>query len=223
VVAPVVSDAYVAAHRRRGVDIRLNSAAVAFDGEAAVRAVVLANGSSLAADLVLVGIGMRPRLELARQLGLRCEQGIVVDEAARTSNPLVCAAGDCTQFPDPRAPGRVIMLESVQNAMDQARVAAAALAGQPTRYGALPWFWSDQGSLKLQIAGLSHGYEDLLVVGNPDDERFAILYFRAGLLTAIDAVNLPLDYAAVRRALARGDALGREMFAPDLAPADVLS
>jgi 3-phenylpropionate/trans-cinnamate dioxygenase ferredoxin reductase component len=223
VVAPVVSDAYAAAHRRRGADIRLNSSAVAFDGEDAVRAVVLADGSSLAADLVLVGIGMRPRLELARQLGLRCEQGIVVDEAARTSNPLVCAAGDCTQFPDPRAPGRVIMLESVQNAMDQARVAAAALAGQPTRYGALPWFWSDQGSLKLQIAGLSHGYEDLLVVGNPDDERFAILYFRAGLLTAIDAVNLPLDYAAVRRALARGDTLGREMFAPDLAPAEILS
>src|SRR4029077_14407692 len=133
-----------------------------------------------------------------------------------TSNPLVCAAGDCTQFPDPRAPGRVIMLESVQHATDQGGGAAAALAGQPTRYGALLWFWSDQGSLKLQIAGLSHGYEDLLVVGNPDDERFAILYFRAGSLPAINAGNLPLDFAAVRRPLARGATLGREMFAPGL-------
>nr|WP_211176841.1 FAD-dependent oxidoreductase [Pseudonocardia acidicola] len=201
-VAPVVSEFFRRAHERRGTSVRLGSAVAAIRGSAGtVRAVVLADGTELPADLVLVGIGVLPRTELAEQLGLVCENGIVVDRDARTSRAGVVAAGDCTVQPGPDGPLR---LESVQNAVAQAKVAAATLAGRPRPAVEVPWFWSDQADLKLQIAGLSAGHDEIVVRGDLDAERFAVLYYRDGALTAVDAVNCAADYLVVRKALASG-------------------
>jgi 3-phenylpropionate/trans-cinnamate dioxygenase ferredoxin reductase subunit len=200
-VAPVVSDFYRRAHERRGAVVRLGAAV------AEVRGVVLTDGNELPADLVLVGIGVMARTELARHLGLACEGGIVVDADARTSATKVVAAGDCTVRPHPLTGAGRVRLESVQNAVSQAKVAAATLAGRPRPAPEVPWFWSDQADLKLQIAGLSAGHDEIVVRGDLDAERFAVLYYRAGSLLAVDAVNSPADYLAVRRALATGAAL----------------
>lgn len=213
-VAPVVSDFYRGAHQRRGTDVRLSAAVAAFEGDRAgrVTGVRLADGTVLPADLVLVGAGVLPRTELAEQLGLLCDGGIVVDSRARTSEPTVVAAGDCTVRPHPLTGQGRVRLESVQNAVAQAQVAAATLLGRPGEVTSVPWFWSYQGDLKLQIAGLSAGYDDFVVRGEPGDERFSVLYYRQGSLLAVDAVNRPADYMAVRKALGIGAAID-----PDLA------
>jgi 3-phenylpropionate/trans-cinnamate dioxygenase ferredoxin reductase subunit len=204
-VAPVVSEFYLQAHRRRGSRVLLSTGVTGFDGVAGrVSAVRLADGRALPADLVLVGIGVVPRTELADQLGLECEGGIVVDACARTSNPHVVAAGDCTAQPHPRTGVGRVRLESVQNAVAQATAAAATLLGRPAPNPPVPWFWSYQGDLKLQIAGLSSGYDEYVVRGEPADERFSVLYYRRGELLAADAVNTPADYMAVRKALTDG-------------------
>ncbi|MER5911486.1 FAD-dependent oxidoreductase [Streptomyces sp. NPDC001982] len=204
-VAPVVSEFYRQAHRRRGTTVLLSAGVAGFDGAAGrVTAVRLADGRALPADLVLVGVGVVPRTELAERLGLVCDHGIVVDAQARTSNPHVTAAGDCTVQPHPLTGVGRVRLESVQNAVAQASAAAAALLGRPARAAAVPWFWSFQGDLKLQIAGLSTDYDEYVLRGEPDSERFSVLYYRQGRLLAIDAVNSPADYMAVRKALTDG-------------------
>jgi 3-phenylpropionate/trans-cinnamate dioxygenase ferredoxin reductase subunit len=204
-VAPVVSEFYRQAHLRRGIDIRLSSGVSGFDGGSGrVTGVELSDGTHLPADLVLVGVGVLPRTELAEQLGLVCDQGIVVDAHARTSVPSVVAAGDCTVQPHPMTGQGRVRLESVQNAVAQAQVAAATLLGRLDDVKSVPWFWSFQGDLKLQIAGLAAGYDDYVVRGEPDDERFSVLYYRHDRLLAIDAVNRPADYMAVRKALGQG-------------------
>ena len=204
-VAPVISEFYCHAHERRGTIVHLGTAVTALVGPAGrVTGVILADGTHLPADLVVVGVGIVPRTELAEQLGLECAGGIVVDEYARTSVPSVVAAGDCTVLPNPLTGDGRVRLESVQNAVSQAKVAAATLAGRPEPYTAVPWFWSDQYDLKLQIAGLSAGYDDAVVRGDPASERFSALYYRGGQLLAVDAVNAPADYLTVRKALSQG-------------------
>ena len=215
-VAPVVSEFYHRAHLGRGTAIRLAAAVSGFEGaHGRVTGVLLADGSRLAADLVLVGVGVVPRTELAEQLGLECDGGIVVDTHARTSTPSVVAAGDCTVRPDPTTGRGRVRLESVQNAVAQAQVAAATLLGlepEPAAAGAVPWFWSHQGDLKLQMAGLSTGHDGYVVRGEPGEESFSVLYYRDGRLLAVDAVNRPADYMAVRKALSLGASID-----PDLA------
>ncbi|MGW5432765.1 NAD(P)/FAD-dependent oxidoreductase [Streptomyces sp. NPDC004059] len=207
-VAPLVSEFYRQAHQRRGVDVRLHAAVSGFEGEGGrVTGVRLSDGMLLPADLVLVGVGVVPRTELAEQMGLECDGGIVVDARCRTSDPTVVAAGDCTVRPHPMTGEGRVRLESVQNAVAQAQTAAATLLGRADSGDgtpAVPWFWSFQGDLKLQIAGLAAGYDAYVVRGNPDDERFSVLYYRRDRLVAIDAVNCPADYMAVRKALAVG-------------------
>jgi 3-phenylpropionate/trans-cinnamate dioxygenase ferredoxin reductase subunit len=204
-VDPVVSEFYRRAHVRRGAEVLLSAEVAAFGGDRGwVRSVGLSDGTVLPADLVLVGVGLVPRTELAEQLGLACDGGIVVDSYARTSEPSVVAAGDCTVLPHPLTGVGLVRLESVQNAVAQARIAASTLYGTPEETRTVPWFWSDQHDLKLQIAGLSSGYDDLVVRGEPDSERFSVIYYRAGRLLAVDAVNRPVDYMAVRKALAQG-------------------
>lgn len=204
-VGTVVSEFYRRAHLRRGIDVRLSSGVTGFHGEQGrVTGVELSDGTLLPADLVLVGIGVLPRTELAEQLGLVCDQGIVVDAHARTSDPSVVAAGDCTVQPHPMTGQGRVRLESVQNAVAQAQVAAAALLGRLDVAASVPWFWSFQGDLRLQIAGLSTDHDDQVVRGEPDDERFSVLYYRQNRLLAIDAVNRPADYMAVRKALDQG-------------------
>jgi 3-phenylpropionate/trans-cinnamate dioxygenase ferredoxin reductase subunit len=183
-----------------------------------VGAVVLGDGTRLPADLVLIGVGIVPRTELAEQIGATCAGGIVVDRHARTSVPGVVAAGDCTVFPDPMTGEGQVRLESVQNAVSQSKVAAASLLGQDEPYTDVPWFWSDQYDLKLQIAGLSAGYDEVVIRGDRDAERFAALYYRCGNLLACDAVNSPADYLTVRKALTQGSTIPAEQAADSATP-----
>jgi 3-phenylpropionate/trans-cinnamate dioxygenase ferredoxin reductase component len=219
VVAPVISDFYAEAHRRRGVRVLLGTAVSRFAGTgpaetAAVTGAHLSDGSFAAADLVVIGIGAEPRTELAEQLGLACAGGIVVDACARTSDPAIVAAGDCAVTPHPAASdGTLVRFESYGHATDHAKVAAATLAGVPAPYDAVPWFWSDQGPLKLQIAGLAGGFDQTVLRGDPAAERFSVLYYRGGRLLAVHAVNSPRDYLAVRRALAAGQDIPPELAA----------
>lgn len=215
-VAPIVSEFYRSAHERRGVDVRLATpvaAIVGVDGKA--RRVELADGTGIESDLVLVGIGVIPRIELAEQLGLECRGGIVVDHLARTSRARVVAAGDCTVQPDPVTHQPSVRLESVQNAVSQGKVAAATLLDRVHAHTEVPWFWSDQFDLKLQVAGLTRGYDDLVLRGDPGSERFSVLYYREDRLAGVDAVNSPADFLVVRRALGLGRTLPREAAADD--------
>ncbi|MEV6123913.1 FAD-dependent oxidoreductase [Streptomyces sp. NPDC052077] len=205
-VAPVTSDFYRAAHERRGARVLLDRGVVGFEGDGTqVTSVALSDGSDVPADLVLVGIGLVPHTELAERLGLRVEAGIVVDACGRTSDPRVVAAGDCTSLDT--GDGRVVRIESVGNAVAQARVAAGTLAGSPAPLAAVPWFWSDQADLKLQIAGLGTGHDTVVVRGDASSESFSVLYFREGGIIAVDAVNAPRDYMVVKRVLETGGSL----------------
>jgi 3-phenylpropionate/trans-cinnamate dioxygenase ferredoxin reductase subunit len=202
VAAPVLSEFFLRLHRGRGVDVRLGQVVTRIEGrDGAVTAVCLDTGELLAADLVLVGIGVTPRTELAHALGLDVQGGIVVDRQGRTSDSRVVAAGDCTLLPHPLEPDVMVRLESVQNAVEQAKIAAGALLGRSEVYDTVPWFWSDQGDVKLQIAGISAGFDEVVVRGDPTSRKFSVLYYRRSRLIAADSVNAPGDYLAVRRAL----------------------
>jgi 3-phenylpropionate/trans-cinnamate dioxygenase ferredoxin reductase subunit len=211
-VAPVVSEFYRKAHERRGTRVLLNAGVVGFSGQdGQVTGVLLADGAQVPADIVVIGVGVVPRTELARQVGLECDGGIVVDAYARTNVPGVVAAGDCTVLPHPLTGQGRVRLESVQNAVAQATVAAGTLLGVLEPMSAVPWFWSNQGDLRLQIAGLSNGYDEAVLRGDPAAEQFSVLYYRAGQLLAVDAVNSPADYMVVRKALTQGSSLPAEL------------
>ncbi|MER6975567.1 NAD(P)/FAD-dependent oxidoreductase [Streptomyces carpinensis] len=202
-VAPITSEFYAAAHRRRGTHILVGTAVSGFTGEGGrVCAVELSDGRSLPADVVVVGIGLVASTGLAESMGLECAGGILVDERSRTSIPSVVAAGDCTVVA--HAEHGLQRLESVQNAIMQAKVAAAMLLDVEQPSTAVPWFWSDQADLKLQMAGISTGFDQAVLRGAPDTEQFSLLYYRDEQLIAIEAINSPRDYMAVRRILERG-------------------
>lgn len=204
-VAPVVSDFYLRAHERRGTTVLTSTTITELRGiDGRVAEAVLGDGTVVAAQVVVVGVGVEPASELAEQLGLECAGGIVVDGACRTAHPSVVAAGDCAVQPNPLTGEGMVRLESVQNAVAQGRTAAATLVGRPASGRTVPWFWSDQDTLKLQIAGLSTGYDQFVLRGDPDTEAFSALYYRDGQLLAVDAVNQPVDYMAVRKALSVG-------------------
>ncbi|MEV6899000.1 FAD-dependent oxidoreductase [Amycolatopsis sp. NPDC051372] len=201
-VAPQMSGFYLAAHRRRGTEVVLSTGVTELLGRDRVTGVGLSDGRTIPADVVVVGIGLVPHTELAEQLGLACAGGILVDESARTSTPSVVAAGDCTTVAHPDH--GALRLESVPNAIAQAKMAAASLLGLAAPVAGIPWFWSDQADLKLQIAGISSGYDETVLRGDPGSERFSLFYYRGGRLIAIDAVNAPRDYMAVRKLLEAG-------------------
>ncbi len=202
VAGPVVSGFFEREHRSHGVDLRCGARLQGFAGEGALRAAVLADGTRIPCELAVVGVGIVPCDELARACGLACDDGIVVDRDARTSDPAVFAAGDCTRRPLVHY-GRNGRLESVHNAIEQGKIVAAAILGRDRPVEDVPWFWSDQYDLKLQIAGLSHGYDRIVVRGNPDDRKFAAFYFRDGALLAVDAVGSPMEFMASRQLIAR--------------------
>ncbi len=193
VVSPEISDFYQIEHANRGVKLRLGKGVEALTGRKRIRAVVTDDGEEIPADIVIVGIGIVPNTELADAAGLDVDDGIVVDDRCATSDPNIFAIGDCTLHPNDIY-GRRLRLESVHNALEQAKTAASNLCGKQARYCQVPWFWSDQYDLKLQIAGLSHGYDDVIIRGNPAERRFACLYLREGRLIAVDAVNSPRDF-----------------------------
>jgi 3-phenylpropionate/trans-cinnamate dioxygenase ferredoxin reductase subunit len=161
------------------------------------------DGSTHSADLVVIGIGVLPNVELALEAGLPCANGIEVDAFGRTEDPLIYAAGECASHPSRFAGGR-IRLESVQNAVDQAKAVAAAIRGRPVPYDEVPWFWSDQYELKLQMVGISAGHDAQAIRGEPAAGRFSVFYFRQGQLLAIDSVNRPSDHMAGRKLLQAG-------------------
>lgn len=202
-VAPIMSEFYRRAHVRRGVSILLDAGVTGITGlNGNVKGVRLSDRSELPADLVVIGVGLEPRTEMAEAIGLECDSGIIVDAQARTSEPSIVAAGDCTVLPHPLTRQGRLRIESVQNAVAQGRVAATTLLGRAYESRVVPWFWSDQGDLKLQIAGLSAGHSRYVVRGDPSTERFSVLYYRGERLIAVHSVNSPRDYMAVRKALA---------------------
>ncbi|KQH77113.1 pyridine nucleotide-disulfide oxidoreductase [Mycobacterium vulneris] len=203
VTAPEVSAFYTRIHNGEGVEIRTHALVEAFFGNGGVQEVVLADGEPIPADLVIVGVGVVPNTELASAAGLSVDNGIVIDDQARTSDPDIVAAGDCTSHTMARYGSR-IRLESVSSAGEQAKIAAATICGKHSAIAALPWFWSDQYDLKLQIAGLNAGYDEVLLSGDPSRERdFSCFYFREGELIAADCVNRPRDFMSSKRAISQ--------------------
>ena len=204
VLSPELSAWYAGLHRAHGVQLVLDARlerAEQVDGE--VRALVMADGSRHPCALVVLGVGVAANDQLAAAAGLACDRGIVVDACGRTDDPLVVAAGDCTarRLDD----GQLLRLESVQNATEQAKSAAAALLGQPRPFTATPWFWSDQYDRKLQMAGLSAGADAWAVRGDmAADAGFSVYHFRAGRLIAVDSVNAAKDHLQARKLLDAG-------------------
>jgi len=209
-VGEETSGYFLTAHRGRGLDIRLNARMnrlVPAAGGSSVAGVELSDGTVVPAQLVLVGIGVVPNTELAEQLGLAVDNGIVVDRHALASDGTTVAVGDVANIPNPLpgAPaGERIRLESVNNAIEHAKVAAYSLMGRREDYAGIPWFWSNQADLKLQIAGLTLGYDSTVVRRDDARRKFSVLYYRDGRIIAADCVNAPLDFMAVKNALAKG-------------------
>ena len=201
----VISDYLSGLHASRGVTIRTNAriGEIIGNGNGRVTGVKLANGETLAADIVLTAVGGIANDDLARNSGLPTTDGILVDGAGSTGIPNVYAAGDCARFHSRRY-DRWIRLESVQNANDQARAVAEHMAGAGTDYDPVPWFWSDQYETKLQIAGLSQDHDSAVVAGEPAAHQFSVSYFRDGRLLAVDAINDGRAYMRARRSLTDG-------------------
>lgn len=193
VVSPEISDFYQIEHTNKGVKLRLSTGVSAFRGDKRIASVETTDGEQIPADFVVVGIGIVANTELAASAGLTVDNGIVVNDQCETGDPAVYAVGDCTAHPN-AIYNRQLRLESVHNALEQAKTAAANICGKETHYSQVPWFWSDQYDLKLQIAGLSEGYDEIVIRGNPADRSFACLYLKNGQLIATDAVNAPREF-----------------------------
>ena len=205
-----MSEFFLDVHRAEGAEVLLNSTVeeVRPDG------VILADGRRIEADLVVAGIGVIPNVELAREAGLEVNDGIMVDEFLRTSDPEIYAIGDCADHPNVFAGGRA-RLESVQNAVDQAKCVARAITGKPGPYRDVPWFWTDQYEIRFQMAGLSAGQDKTVVRGRIEDRKFSVFYFKQGQMVAVDSVNRFGDHITARKMLAAGTPLTPEQAADE--------
>ena len=201
VVSPEISDFYQIEHTSQGVKLRLSTGVAGIGGKKRVTHVTTPEGEDIPADLVVIGVGIVPNTELASAAGLDVDNGIVVDDRCATSDPDIYAVGDCTLHPN-AIYDRMLRLESVHNALEQAKTAVANICGVDTVYNQVPWFWSDQYDLKLQIAGLSEGYDDVVIRGNPSERSFACVYLRNGRVIAIDAINAPRDFVQSKQLIA---------------------
>jgi 3-phenylpropionate/trans-cinnamate dioxygenase ferredoxin reductase subunit len=210
-------------HRERGIRLELDARVAALTGrDGAVAGVTLADGRTIACDAVLVGIGADGNDALARQAALPCNDGIVVDAAARTSDPAVFAIGDCTNRPVPRY-GRNARLESVHNATEQAKVAASVICGRPIPAQEVPWFWSDQFDLRMQMAGLHYDVAQRVIRGDPATTKFAIFHLAAdGRLQAVEAVNSTAEYMAGRALITKAATIDPKRLADATLPAKQL-
>lgn len=221
VTAPEVSAFYERFHRAAGVEIRTGVTVSGFaacpDGNG-VGAVQCSDGFSIAADFVVVGIGLVPNTELAEQAGLVVDGGIAVDECARTSDPDIFAIGDCAVHAAHGFLQRRIRLESVPNALEQARTAAAVIVGKPAPAATAPWFWSDQYDLKLQMAGISEGYDEVVIRGSTEGASFIAFYLKDGQVIAADAINRPAEYMASKRLIAARLKASAQNLADESAP-----
>ena len=192
VTTPTMSKYYDELHRGRGVQIHTNTGVTGFSGDAKVQK-VMCGDTEFAADMVIVGIGIVPNIELAEAAGIICDNGIVVDDHCQTSNPDIYAAGDCTNHPNALLDRR-LRLESVPNAMDQARTSASNMLGGDKSYAAIPWFWSDQYELKLQMVGFSADGNREVMRGDMASNQFAVFYLKDNTVVAADTVNSPKEF-----------------------------
>lgn len=204
VAGPELSAFYEAEHRAHGVDLRTGVAVDGLVGAGRVSGVRLADGSVIPAEAVIVGIGIVPAVGPLLAAGAAGGNGVEVDEFCRTSLPDVYAVGDCASFACDYAGGMVMRVESVQNANDQAACVARAICGEEQPYHALPWFWSNQYDLKLQTAGISAGYDQAVLRGDPDTRSFSVAYLKEGRLIAMDCVNMVKDYVQARKLVELG-------------------
>lgn len=208
VASEEISEFYQRTHTEEGVDILTDCGLKEIFGEKGrVTSVELSNGSRIDADLVVVGIGILPNVELAEEIGLEVDNGIVVNDFAQTSDESIYAVGDCANHYN-KIYDRKLRLESVQNATDQAKVAAAAINGKAVAYNALPWFWSDQYDVKLQIAGLADGYDQVVLRGGINTRSFAVFYLKDNIVLSVTAVNRPMEFMLARK------------YIPDMKPID---
>jgi len=221
VTSPEMSSFYERIHRREGVKIRTGIAVSGFVADAAgekVAAVECGEAETVPADLVIIGIGLIPNTELGETAGLLVDNGIIVNEHAQTSDPHIYAIGDCAAHAHHGFLKRKVRLESVPNATEQARIAAASICGISTPPASPPWFWSDQYKLKLQMVGLSDGYDEVVLRGDPDKESFIALYLKNGEVIAADAVNRIADFMAAKRLVAESKAVPSAALADESEP-----
>ena len=221
VTVPEISTFFERIHREAGVDLRTGVQITAFEGSPNVTHVLLGDGTRIETDLVIAGIGINPNSELAQEAGLAVDNGITVDEFTHTSDPDIVAAGDCTNHPSEFL-GRRVRLESVQNAMEQARAAARAMFGKPESYKMVPWFWSDQYDLKLQMVGISTGADTVVIRGDLNGRNFAAFHLKEGRLIAADTVSRPQDFMLAKKMVATGIALDPAQLADESVPLKTL-
>lgn len=218
VTSPEISHFFENYHRNHGVTIRTGDGLSAFEGEGGkLKAVHTQSGERIEADCALLGVGILPNVELALEAGIDCENGITVDEYARSSDPDIYAAGDCASLPSGLY-GRRIRLESVHNAIEQAKTACNAMLGKLVPYDQVPWFWSDQYDIKLQIAGLSSGYDHVVLRGDPGKHKFAAFYLKDGRLIAVDAINAVPEYMIGRKLIGERAIIAPERLADETIP-----
>lgn len=214
-VTAEVSDYFHARHREAGIRIHLGVHADGIEvGDGKVTCVSLSDGRHLPADLVVVGVGVLPNVELAAEADLPVASGVIVDEYLLTADPNISAIGDCALFANSRFGGS-LRLESVQNATDQARCVAARLVGDKKPYDDLPWFWSDQGNDKLQIVGLTAGYDQVVLRGNPARKAFSVFCYKSGKLVGIESINRASEHIFGRRLLGMDRSLAAEKAADE--------
>jgi len=207
-LSPQIAALFAREHARNGMRFMFNSQVLQIVSEAdSVVAVETVEHERVPADIVVIGIGVQPNVEVAAAAGLDVRNGIVVDDMLRTSDWDVSAVGDCAAHPNPFASGSTVRIESVQNATDQARCVAARLVGKPARYTSVPWFWSDQGDLKLQIAGLTTGCDVVVTRGDASGTSCAAFCFKEGRLVGVETVNRPADHMIAKRLIAQHVAL----------------
>lgn len=216
VTSPVVSEFYTQQHRAHGVDIRLGAQLESFEDVDGVRAAVLKDGSRIQFDSALVGIGVIPNSELAEDIGLTCDNGIVVDEQCRTDNQDIYAVGDVSNQFSTLYQQRM-RLESVPNALEQAKKTAASICQKEFPDTFVPWFWSDQYDLKLQTAGMFNGYDEL-VVRSVDDKKMAVFYLKDKRLLACDAINSPADFMVSKKLIMQKTELDSNALADPTVP-----
>ena len=199
-LSPPMSSLFTREHEKAGVQFMFTSQVLQMLGQAGtVTAVETADHRQVPTDVVVIGIGVQPNTEVAAAAGLAVQNGIVVDDGLATSDADVSAVGDCAAHPNSFAGGSSVRLESVQNATDQARCVAARLTGNPHHYASVPWFWSDQGNMKLQIAGLTNGYDQVVVRGDATGNACSVFCFKQGRLVGVESVNRPADYMLGKR------------------------
>jgi 3-phenylpropionate/trans-cinnamate dioxygenase ferredoxin reductase subunit len=218
VTSPEVAGFFLDEHTRQGVRFVLGGQPALIKGTEHVTAVGLTDGAEIPADIVLAGIGVNPETTLAQHCGLTIENGVVTDAQCRTSDPNIFAIGDCAARPISFFDNRLCRLESVHNAIEGAKIVAAAITGGKPPNLEAPWFWSDQYDLKLQIAGLFNGYDHIVFRGVMTDRAFAAFYYQGEKLIAVDAVNKPAEYLGAKMLIQTGRSLPRDVIADETRP-----